>query len=467
VILRIVICAALLGGVAAADIIRLKNGKTIVADEARQVNGRVEYSIGDNTYAISSRLVERIDAGGTPASSQAPAAGTPEVPLSAARPAASPATTRRVIRDGKVDVEALAEIDRSETGAVVAEAYAAAGRHEFQYGSFQKARSYLGRAAELDSENSGILTDYAALLLRASSYAEARRYAERAVRFDAANPDAYMVLGFVHFQTDRTRDAISAWKKSLELRPNPMVSEFLGRAEREVAAENGFGQQETGHFTLRYEGRQSSAALRRDILGTLEQLYDELVSTLGVAPRESIVVILYTEQAFFDVTQAPGWTGAVNDGKLRIPVEGVAGMTSELRRVLRHELAHSFIDQIARGRAPVWLHEGVAQLLEPRSTAGFGRALGRLFREKRNIPLNALEGSFMNLPAGAAQLAYAEALAAVEYVNETWGMSDVRRILERIGEGGTTEAVLRTTIRSNYSQLERDLGEFLQKKYGE
>jgi len=305
------------------------------------------------------------------------------------------------------------------------------------------------------------------LLLRAANFPEARRYAERAIRLDDANADAYMVLGFAQFQSDRTREAIMAWKKSLDLRPNEMVREYLGRAERELAAENGFGQTETGHFTLRYEGRQSSPALRRDILRTLEQLYDELVSTLGTAPRESIIVILYTEQAFFDVTRAPGWTGAVNDGKLRIPVEGVEGMSAELRRVLRHELAHSFIDQISRGRAPVWLHEGVAQLLEPRTSGAHGRVLGQLFRSKRNIPLNALEGSFLNLPNGAAQLAYAEALAAAEYINESWGISDVRRILERIGEGGSTESVLRGTIRSNYAQMERDIGEFLQKKYGE
>ena len=464
---RILICAALLAGAASADVIRLKNGKSIVADEAREVNGRVEYSIGDNTYAISSRLVERIDAGGTPASSHPPLESTPEIPLSQPRLASAPGLERRVIREGKVDAEALMAWEREADGPAAAQAYALAARHEYQFGTFQKARTYMARAAELDGSDSNVLSDYAALLLRASDFAEARRLAERAIRVDAGNADAYMVLGFAHFQTDRTREAVTAWKKSLSLRPNDMVKEYLGRAERELAAEQGFGQQETGHFTLRYEGRQSSAGLRRDVLGTLEQLYDELVATLGVAPRESIVVILYTERAFFDVTQAPGWTGAVNDGKLRIPVEGVERITGELRRVLRHELAHSFVDQMTRGRAPVWLHEGVAQLLEPRTTASFGRALGQLFRDKRNIPLNALEGSFLKLPGGAAQLAYAEALAAVEYIHENWGMSDVRRILERIGEGGSTEAVLRGTIRSNYAQLERDIGEFLQKKYGD
>ena len=75
---------------------------------------------------------------------------------------------------------------------------------------------------------------------------------------------------------------------------------------------------------------------------------------------------LYTGQAFFDVTQAPSWTGAVNDGKLRIPIEGVGSITPELAHVLKHELAHSFINQISAGRCPQWLHEGIAQALEPK-----------------------------------------------------------------------------------------------------
>ena len=69
--------------------------------------------------------------------------------------------------------------------------------------------------------------------------------------------------------------------------------------------------------------------------------------------------MLYTEQAFFDVTQAPSWSGAVNDGKLRIPVQGLDSVTSDLARVLKHELAHSFINQLTGGRCPQWLNEGL------------------------------------------------------------------------------------------------------------
>jgi hypothetical protein len=115
----------------------------------------------------------------------------------------------------------------------------------------------------------------------------------------------------------------------------------------------------------------------------------------------------------------------------------------------------------------MWLHEGIAQLLEPRGLSGDGRQLSVLFKTQRNIPLNALEGSFMNFSGVQAYVAYAESLAAVSYINDTYGLSDVQRILQRIGQGNSAESALRATIHSDYGQLEQDLARYLSDRYGE
>jgi len=176
-------------------------------------------------------------------------------------------------------------------------------------------------------------------------------------------------------------------------------------------------------------------------------------------------VVLYTEQSFFDVTQAPSWSGAVFDGKLRIPINGLTSVTPELARVLKHELAHSFIRQLSGGRCPQWLNEGIAQALEPKQIA-HGRLLADLYRDHREIPLNALEGSFIQFSSTQATVAYEESLAAVQYISETYGMSDLQRILERLGQGSSTEAALRATIHSDYGQLEAEIGKYLVSKFG-
>jgi hypothetical protein len=217
---------------------------------------------------------------------------------------------------------------------------------------------------------------------------------------------------------------------------------------------------------LRYEGQQSSESLRRAILSTLDAEYDELVREIGVEPRNNIAVILYTEQAYFDVTRAPSWSGAVNDGKLRIPINGLTSVTPELARVLKHELAHSFINQLSNGRCPQWLNEGIAQLIEPKSLTANGRTLAQIFKAQQEIPFNALETSFIRFSDVQALLAYQESLAAADYINDTYGMSDLRRILERIGQGSSPEAALRMTIHSNYGEFQDEVAKYLADKYG-
>jgi len=157
----------------------------------------------------------------------------------------------------------------------------------------------------------------------------------------------------------------------------------------------------------------------------------------------------------------------VNDGKLRIPISGLSSMTSDLARVLKHELAHSFVSQASGGRCPTWLNEGIAQAVEPKSLGSNGRRLAQLFHAQQSIPYNVLEGSFMRFSPIEAAVAYDESLAAVNYIAETYGMSDVQRILQRLGEGSSTEAALRATIHADYGQLETEIGHYLASKYGE
>jgi hypothetical protein len=242
------------------------------------------------------------------------------------------------------------------------------------------------------------------------------------------------------------------------------VEQYLKRAERESSAESNYTERESNHFILKFEGGQSSDELRGQLLNVLESDYDDLSRDLGSSPHDSIAVVLYTDQTFFDVTQAPSWTGAVNDGKLRIPIHGLSSITPELARVLKHELAHSFINRLSAGRCPQWLNEGIAQALEPKQVVN-GRLLAAMFKTQHQIPLNALEGSFMNMTPVQAAVAYDESLAAVQYIVDSYGLSDVQRVLQRLNEGSSTEAALQSVIHSGYGQLEADLGKYLNDKY--
>src|ERR1039457_3874373 len=452
-----------------ADTIHLKNGRTIVADQVRENGNHYEYDIGDDSYAIPKSSVDHVEAGGMPAHSSASAAKVGDLP--SFTPADSLANegdlVSKIIQEGKVNSDALASLEGKGNPELSATADFIAGKFEFEHGNIAQSRLYFESALRFQPENSTILIYYAALLVRTGNAAQALPYAQRAVRAASNSPDAYTILGYAQFASDHTKEAVSSWKRSLELRPDSKVEQFLAKAQREQNVESDFAQGESSHFVLHYEGKQTAEALRGQILAALESDYDDLVRDLGNPPRDNILVTLYTEQAFFDVTHAPTWSGAINDGKLRIPISGLSSMTPELAHVLKHELAHSFITQLSGGRCPPWLHEGIAQFLEPKSPGGDGHQLALLSKAQRNLPLNALEGSFQHFSGSEAYVAYAESLAAVSYINDSYGLSDVQRILQRISQGSSTEAALRATIHSDYSQFESDLARYLADKYGE
>jgi tetratricopeptide (TPR) repeat protein len=452
---------------ALADTIHLKNGRTILADHVRENGSRYEYEVGDDTYAIPKSSVDRIEVGGFPAHA---ASGTHQNDLPAFVPADNLANEgdlpKTLIKDGKVDPDALAKLESKGNAELSATADFIAGKFEFDHGNLSQARSYLENALRFQPENATVLIYYSALLVRTGNAAQALPYAQRAVRAAPQSADAYTVLGYAQQASDHTKEAVASWKRSLELRPDPAVEQYLAKAQREQNVEGDFAQRESSHFVLHYEGKQTSESFRGQILAALESDYDDLVRELGTPPRDNILVTLYTEQAFFDVTRAPSWSGALNDGKLRIPISGLDSLTPELARVLKHELAHSFINQITGGRCPTWLHEGIAQLVEPKSLGGDGRQLAQLYKTEREIPLNALEGGFLRFSGAEAYVAYAESLAAVTYISDSYGISDIQRILQLLGQGSSTEAALRSTVHSDYGQLETEIGRYLADKYG-
>ena len=466
--------------VCSADTIHLKNGRTIVGENVREKNGRIEYEIGDNTYRIPKSVVERID-------SSVPGLSDPDfgptkpaarpVPETAPKPTAPIPTDQelkipgskealKVIKDGKVDLDVLNGLESTGNAQASAAGYFMAGRFEFERGDRESARRYFERALGYQPDDPVIVTHYAALLVQLGRARDAINYAAHATQVAPQSADAWSILGFAYFGADRTRDATLSWERSLELRPDDRIEAYLAKARRELSAEANFSEKDTGRFTLRYEGSATKTTLRQQIISTLEKDYDDLSSELGISPSQNIPVILYTEQAFFDVTQAPSWTGALNDGKLRIPVQGLDFINPELAHVLKHELAHSFINQASAGRCPQWFNEGIAQLAEGRSLQMSGPQLAIIYKSDSQLPLKMLERSFMRFSTNQAIISYNEALAATVYIRDSYGMSDVRRLLEHLAQGGSMEDALQDVLHMDYDHFERELTRFLTEKYG-
>jgi hypothetical protein len=134
--------------------------------------------------------------------------------------------------------------------------------------------------------------------------------------------------------------------------------------------------------------------------------------------------------------------------------------------VLKHELAHSFINQASNGRCPQWLNEGIAQYVEGRQLVSRGARLAELYRNGAQLPLNTLEKSFLGFSRDEAVLAYDESLAATAFIRDKYDNTALRRILEHLGQGGSVDDALLDVLHLEYPQFEEDFSRYLVEKYG-
>ena len=204
--------------------------------------------------------------------------------------------------------------------------------------------------------------------------------------------------------------------------------------------------------------------LYQDILKSLEQSYQELEQSLNYSPRETLVVVLYPDEVFQDVTKSPGWVGAMNDGKIRFPIKGLSRVDPSVQRILKHELTHSFIRTKAGGNCPLWLNEGLAQFFGGDSSHQF-RLVAKQALIQQKLPfLSQLQGTFLGLTANQAAWAYQQSLLAAEYFVKTYGLSRHRKAFGIDGCNGNFEIALSQVLRRTYPEIENDFQELHSKR---
>ena len=120
------------------------------------------------------------------------------------------------------------------------------------------------------------------------------------------------------------------------------------------------------HFRVEFEGHPA----RKDImeaLAVLEVAYDSLCHLFDFHPENKMHLVLYESSMYQGVGPRPEWVGAVFDGKLRIPVN-VMSRREIYRPMFFHELTHAFVRAMTRYHVPLWVNEGIAQVIDASRT---------------------------------------------------------------------------------------------------
>ncbi len=392
-------CWIFLGPASAqADTITLTNGRVIEADRAWYEGNELKYQKQDAVFGIPRQLVAKVERA-------APTPGSPEL-IRARQELAqnNPAEAVRILK------EAVARGDRGgATVRLLVEAHLAAG-----------------------------------------DPASARDVAEQQLKLDPKDAEMHALRGDALTALGDRVGAEVAYRRSLQIQPDVEVSRKLSELAPAPATPTVNGAQ----LRLRYDGSVNEP-LGAAVLAALGDAFAEYGRRLGAQPSQPVTVVLQTGTEFQGDTRNPEWAAGINDGTIRAPVGGLDRVTPGLLKVLRHELAHSFVSAATGGNCPTWLHEGVAQWLEGGDPGRDDKTVAAALRSGQHVSLAALNGGFRHMSTAEATIAYAESLSAVAHILRTRGEPGITRILASLGDGLPAEEAFVVALAESYSEFQR------------
>lgn len=335
----------------------------------------------------------------------------------------------------------------------LAVAHARIGDGLFTAGDTEAAIASYARALQLDTGNAGLRRALTALHVLRGRAAEAEGRVlsaisdyRRALEADSRAVEPHLLLGRLYYEREDFELARYHLREARRLAATAVrgLDELLARVEREYAATPAYATLEIEGFVVRFQGEPRPDLFYR-VLPALRDARERAARAVGRRSVQPITVIIYAGDAITRAAAIPDWAAGVYDGKVRLREAEIHRDPRALERIVRHEVAHAVLEEVLPGKAPAWLHEGLATWAEadrwdrPAWIDGYLRAI----RAGRGIPLTALERPFATLPADSDVVqAYGEAAAAVRYIAIVHGEHALADLVTLLAAGRTiTQAV--------------------------
>jgi tetratricopeptide (TPR) repeat protein len=256
----------------------------------------------------------------------------------------------------------------------------------------------------------------------------------RALQLSPKLTPAAELLGQIKYQQGDLDAAMQLYESALKSAPpGDEATEMRSRLEewrKEADVHDKLAVRNDSRFSVIFDGRSEQTLAVRTV-AILDRAFYRIGEKLGAYPSNRILVTLYTEKQFRDITHMPAWSDGAFDGKIRVPVHGVSQNMDEFESVLVHELTHAMVHGLASRGVPAWLHEGLAGYFEPRDPAA---ALRRMRTGKTVMSFSELEQGFSRFNAQQAVVAYDESLVAVDLLMHQLG-SRMAVLLQGLGNG--------------------------------
>lgn len=207
--------------------------------------------------------------------------------------------------------------------------------------------------------------------LAAGDWKCAERDVRELLKSEPNDTNLQMHLAGILFEQERYRECVS-YVESLNFKHKDL-DYFVEKSkllEREMGT---LGVEKSMHFRLEFDGHPSKKDVM-EALAVLEVAFDSISNLFDFIPENKISLVLYEDKDFQGMGSRPDWVAAVFDGKLRVPVN-MMEHREVYRPVLFHELTHAFVRAMTFKSIPLWMNEGIAQVIDA-SRTGVERPAG-------------------------------------------------------------------------------------------
>ncbi len=286
----------------------------------------------------------------------------------------------------------------------------------------------------------------------------AKQFAKKAIAMDPDNVNAYLLLGDIEYMSQNMLEAERAWQKAARLVPeNEDVQKRLAQIQRETVAESDMQTVFNARFNIKIDA-DIAANPNFNINYILDNAYNSVAPDFMFVPHEKIPVVVYNRQEYEDtIIDAPSWSGAAYDGKIRLAIKPDQKNFYQLQSDVIHEYTHVIVSKLSNNHCPRWFNEGLAKYeeylhgVQPRIYM-----LGIAYSSDQILPWNNIDNALISSVPEQALLAYQQSFSFVYYLVQTYGMPKIVEVLKQTGASGDFNAAVQSVYGVSIETLQQN-----------